>query len=289
MSNYNIMSNGMIKEIINIAKTKQIIAIGEVTHGQKLITDFRIKLFKKLVRECDYKVFVLEVSYFAAKLINEYISKGIGCVEAIVLNHFGYPYGTKEIINLIYWMRENYSKYGLEFMGLDCQYLLSFYKIGTKIDREILKIHNENMRTLNKRDRNMARIFKILYKSNKKYFLYFHNHHIMRREGSMGNYLKKYKYYVIGNIFFTGNFTTFDNIITYKSVISTFLNKHKILKTGFYDKNINNIEYSTQGYLAGQEYTEKVKNNEFNAILVINNEKPLKWLPPTIYEGNIQH
>ena len=49
-----------MEHILNIAKDVDIIAMGEATHGQSLITKIRIDIFKELVKKCGYTVFVLE-------------------------------------------------------------------------------------------------------------------------------------------------------------------------------------------------------------------------------------
>ena len=67
-----------IDKIVSIAKNVKIIGMAEATHGQEKITKFRIKVFKKLVKKCNYSVFVLEDQYSCCEQINQYIQTGIG-------------------------------------------------------------------------------------------------------------------------------------------------------------------------------------------------------------------
>ena len=92
-------------EIVGIANNIQILGMGEATHGQSKITQFRIKVFKKLVEKCGYTVFVLEENYSCCELVNKYIKTGIGYPDDLPF-YFQFPWKNYYILNLIKWMRK---------------------------------------------------------------------------------------------------------------------------------------------------------------------------------------
>ncbi|WP_172443283.1 erythromycin esterase family protein [Nonlabens agnitus] len=86
------------------------------------------------------KTFIIEDSYVAEAGINEWISGGKGNVETIAENLTIYPWRTKEVVNLLQWMR-NYNlteieKEQIRFFGMDIQ-------VVTNINNEIHDAINE--------------------------------------------------------------------------------------------------------------------------------------------------
>lgn len=119
----------------------RIYGFGEASHNTKDFFDLKAKFFKHLVKTEGVKIFIMEESYQAESGINEWISGGKGDVKTIAKNfNIGFWY-TKEIVNLLEWMREyNMGKSREEqirFYGMDIQ-------IGKKINQEIREFINEN-------------------------------------------------------------------------------------------------------------------------------------------------
>ncbi len=120
----------------------KIYGFGEASHNTKEFFDIKAKFFKYLVKNHGVKTFIMEESYQAESGINEWISGGNGNVKTIANNfNIGFWY-TKEIVNLLQWMRDyNYNKppeEQIKFYGMDIQ-------IGSKINEEIKEYINHNI------------------------------------------------------------------------------------------------------------------------------------------------
>ena len=103
----------------------QIFGFGEASHHGKEFFDIKAKFFKYLVQSQDVKAFVMEESYPAEAGINEWISGGEGDIKTIAANFSIYPWHTKEVVNLLEWMR-NYNlnkpkEEQIRFYGIDIQ------------------------------------------------------------------------------------------------------------------------------------------------------------------------
>ncbi|MCF1191194.1 erythromycin esterase family protein [Mangrovimonas sp. AS39] len=112
----------------------KIYGFGEASHNSKEFFDLKAKFFKYLVKNHGVKTFIMEESYQAESGINEWISGGQGDIKTIAENfNIGFWY-TKEIVNLLHWMRA-YNKgkskeEQIQFYGMDIQ-------IGKKLNQEI--------------------------------------------------------------------------------------------------------------------------------------------------------
>lgn len=112
----------------------KIYGFGEASHNTKEFFDLKAKFFKYLVKNQGVKTFIMEESYQAESGINEWISGGKGNIKTIAENfNIGF-WHTKEIVNLLQWMRE-YNKgksqeEQIKFYGMDVQ-------SGRKLNQEI--------------------------------------------------------------------------------------------------------------------------------------------------------
>lgn len=117
----------------------KIFGFGEASHNTKEFFDIKAKFFKHLVKTQGVKTFIMEESYQAESGINEWISGGKGNIKTIAKNfNIGFWY-TKEIVNLLQWMR-NYNlnkakENQIRFYGMDIQ-------IGKNISQEIREFVN---------------------------------------------------------------------------------------------------------------------------------------------------
>ena len=119
----------------------KVYGFGEASHNTKEFFDLKAKFFKHLVKTQGVKIFIMEESYQAESGINDWISGGKGDIKTIAKNFsIGFWY-TKEIVNLLQWMREyNIDKpkeEQIQFYGMDIQ-------IGEKINQEIREFIKEN-------------------------------------------------------------------------------------------------------------------------------------------------
>ena len=119
----------------------KIYGFGEASHNTKEFFDLKAKFFKYLVKTQGVRVFIMEESYQAESGINEWIGGGKGDIKTIAENfNIGF-WRSKEVVNLLQWMRNfNLDKSRedqIRFYGMDIQN-------GKNINKEIRTFINEN-------------------------------------------------------------------------------------------------------------------------------------------------
>ncbi|MBS6006169.1 MAG: erythromycin esterase family protein [Clostridium baratii] len=130
-NSYNILEgssyklpNDDLNALKPILKDKEIIGVGEATHGTKEFFEMKHRLFKFLVEEMDFKVFAMEESMSNMELINEYILGKDYKLDKLMSNLLA-PWQTKEMMDLINWAKEYNNKVSKEnkirFYGFDSQ------------------------------------------------------------------------------------------------------------------------------------------------------------------------
>ena len=93
-----------ITNILETLKNYRFIGLGEGSHGTSEFFRVKHKLYKCFVEKLDFKVFAIEASTKASKVIDDYIKTGKSDYkEALLVNSV---WNTKEMINFIEWMRE---------------------------------------------------------------------------------------------------------------------------------------------------------------------------------------
>ena len=89
-----------------IPENISILSIGEVAHGCKEMQELKLSVFKEMVEKRGFTAFALEADYGECAEINCFIQGGEGSAEEMV-QKFAFPiYHTKEMAELISWMRE---------------------------------------------------------------------------------------------------------------------------------------------------------------------------------------
>lgn len=138
------------QSIPNKFANARIFGFGEASHNTKEFFDLKAKFFKYLVKNHSVKIFIMEDIYQAEAGINEWITGGKGDIKKIA-NNFGMGFWrTKEVVNLLQWMRDyNLDKTKddqIRFFGMDIQAgkginkeIREFvYKYKIPIDEELL-------------------------------------------------------------------------------------------------------------------------------------------------------
>lgn len=102
--------------------TKDIVGMGEATHGTHEFFEIKSKMFRFLVEHCNYKVFALEASYGAELYLDDYVKGGD---STDIRNYLDWPWGTEEVRDLMEWIKAyNKDKRDSEkvsFYGVDMQ------------------------------------------------------------------------------------------------------------------------------------------------------------------------
>lgn len=109
-----------LKQAIGNAR---IVALGDNSHGSGTIVEIKHQFIKFLVEEPGFSIFALETPAPEAERINQYIQGKEGSKEEVIENLWFRSWQTKEMMELIEWMRSyNQShKQKIQFKGFDLQ------------------------------------------------------------------------------------------------------------------------------------------------------------------------
>jgi len=106
-------------------KYKQVVGMGEATHGTKEFFNMKAKMFKFLATYCGYRIFAIEATYGGTLKVNDYVLYGKGDVLSAMKGMEFWTWDTEEVKDLIEWMRktnvEKTDEEKLKFYGFDCQ------------------------------------------------------------------------------------------------------------------------------------------------------------------------
>ena len=179
--------------VAKLAASHQLVGVGESTHGTHEFFDFKSQLFKKLT-EHGFNVLLLEDSPGVCSQINDYIKSARGNIDQLMTGLYS-VWRTKELKQLIVWLKDNYKQCPVELVGFD---------IFQSADN--LKVRDELMA------KNIFNYVKANPKS--KVFIWAHNVHVKsvsHKDGEpMGKFLRKWfgrDYFAIGQFFGVGSFS----------------------------------------------------------------------------------
>jgi len=276
-------------------REKKIIGIGEATHGQLKINEFRNRLIKELITKYNFSVIAIEDEYSCVKRIDKYIKNRS---ENFRDGLKGFPFLNKTFIRLIEWIRE-YNKENdnkVSIIGFDCQE--TCLKVESKLDRRVDILvkkldkigYRDSIKRINFRDKCMFEIFMSQYDEKKKYIVIGHNGHIHRESYDnktkwFGNYLESEfgeKYCAIGNTFYSGEYLGKDMDNNYRMGKVSIDVKGGLRSGIYYIKRGENI--GERGIYEGTVlFSSKEPNktfekmeikNRFDILVVINEELP---------------
>ncbi|AWI05087.1 erythromycin esterase family protein [Clostridium drakei] len=114
------------KDLIPLKSTlgdKRIVAMGEATHGTKEFFQMKHRMLEFLVEKMGYNVFGIEACMSNCMAVNDYVLYGKGDAEKVVGGMGFWTWNTKEVVNMVKWMREynkNHDK-KVKFYGFDMQ------------------------------------------------------------------------------------------------------------------------------------------------------------------------
>ena len=147
-------------EDLTVPESDKVIALGEATHGNKEFQELRLEVLKHLVQTTKVRSFALEADWGEGMTINNYIHGGKGNATDIVKDLAFSIYRTKEMADLIEWMREynetaptndklNFYGFDMQDPDKDLKFITEFCKrskILTDVDLEksLLPITSEN-------------------------------------------------------------------------------------------------------------------------------------------------
>lgn len=148
-----------LKEIL---KDKKIVAMGEATHGTAEFFQMKHRMFEFLVEEMGYRVFGIEAEFGGSQVVNDYILHGKGTVDECLRAMKFWTWDTKEVAEMIEWMREFNEKakdddkirfYGFDMQGMDnsLEYILNYLeKVNPNAADEYRALGSTNFNTPDK-------------------------------------------------------------------------------------------------------------------------------------------
>ncbi|MEO1055119.1 MAG: erythromycin esterase family protein [Bacteroidota bacterium] len=104
---------------------KQIVAMGESTHGTKEFHKLRHKVLRYLVEEQGLKIIAVEAGFAEAFAVNEYVTNGEGNLTKAISELKFWPLNSKEFHHMVEWIRgynqgKAYNEQ-VKFYGFDVQ------------------------------------------------------------------------------------------------------------------------------------------------------------------------
>lgn len=148
-----------ISDYKEVFEGKEIVALGEATHGSKEMFLVKQRLMEYLVQELDFKILAFEASRTAFHFIDNYVAFGMGNLDSALSIQTGAHLDTKEFKAIIEWVRKYNERLPFEsrvhIKGIDIQdnklsysFLSDFFlKIGidrTKELRELMESENSD-------------------------------------------------------------------------------------------------------------------------------------------------
>jgi erythromycin esterase len=102
---------------------RQIVALGEGTHGTSEFFKMKHRITKFLAEEMGFTIFAIEANMPEAREVNRYILTGEGDPQKALAGLYFWTWNTSEVLEMIKWMRQhNLSGKGkIEFYGFDMQ------------------------------------------------------------------------------------------------------------------------------------------------------------------------
>lgn len=110
---------------ISVSPDVQVVGLGEASHGVAQYHQMKADVFKALVKNNGCRTFIIEGDFGGALKVDQYINGGSGTAEEAVAEIGFAIYRTKEMVDLVDWMR-SYNEAvpqeeALHFYGMDVQ------------------------------------------------------------------------------------------------------------------------------------------------------------------------
>ena len=135
---------------------KNIVSLGEATHGSSEVFKMKHRIIKYLVEKEDYNIFAIEANMAEAELLNKYIQTGEGEPKKLLAYLNYWVWNTKEVLDLILWLREYNETHEKKvvFTGFDMQsYRFALHNVNNLYPKDNEKIENivNKLDTINKK------------------------------------------------------------------------------------------------------------------------------------------
>jgi len=91
--------------VANLVKDKDIIAMGEASHGAHEFFEIKAQMFKQLVLQHGFRMFAIESTLGNTYSINRFLAYGLGDAKTALRELDNGYWNSQEILDLIIWMR----------------------------------------------------------------------------------------------------------------------------------------------------------------------------------------
>ncbi len=133
-----------IKTLLTPIEAKQVVGLGEGTHGTKEFNDIRVAIIQELVLQKGFNIICLESAYGGGYWLNQIINSNEDIKQAMK-QHLTSIWQTQEIEALLLWMRQYNQTHNkpITLMGMDWNYIGGSGKIVKEFCEKIgtLKIY----------------------------------------------------------------------------------------------------------------------------------------------------
>jgi erythromycin esterase len=127
---FGFTQQNQLENLIKIMSNKNIVALGEGTHGTKEFNDVRIEIIKQLITQYGFRKICWENAYGNTYRLNQVILSNSDVKKALE-QHMSAIWQTKEILDFLVWL-QNYNlttDEKVQLVGLDWNYLEESAKI----------------------------------------------------------------------------------------------------------------------------------------------------------------
>ena len=117
-------SDSDLRALDVLVADKEVVALGEVTHGAGDIYKLKDKIVRHLVTHNGFTVFAIEANFTEAYCMNDYVLDGKGDPRKFLRGMHFWIWETQEMLDLIEWMRgyNTTHDHKISFTGFDMQY-----------------------------------------------------------------------------------------------------------------------------------------------------------------------
>ena len=102
--------------------SRNVIALGEVSHGSSEIFKMKNRIIQYLVTNNDFDIFSIEAAMPEAYKLNDYTIRGEGNPIKLIWGMYFWTWSTEEMLNMVEWMHQfNRPKQRILYTGFDMQ------------------------------------------------------------------------------------------------------------------------------------------------------------------------
>ncbi|MEE9373071.1 MAG: erythromycin esterase family protein [Saprospiraceae bacterium] len=95
-----------LNPLIDYIGDAKLVGLGEATHGTAEFYKMKDKIFRKLVTQKGFKAIIFEIPWGNAKVVNDFVTKGVGSADEAIDQTWYWTYDTQEVRDLAQWIHD---------------------------------------------------------------------------------------------------------------------------------------------------------------------------------------